>query len=247
MIYFVLPAYNEERGVGFQLDSINKITKRKGYDYQVIVVNDGSRDRTKQEVKSYQSNMPITLINHQDNLGVGEAFRSGFREVLPKLKDDDIIITMDADNTQKLKTVELMVEKINEGYEVVLGSFFAVGGMLIGAPLLRLILTYCCNLIYRCCFHIKGIKEYTGFYRAHAGYALKAVYEKFGDTFIEAKGFGVMAEMLIKFRQMPLFITEVPMICRYDMKGGVSKLKVWPTIKEHLSIIFKNIFNRRIV
>jgi len=247
MIYFILPAYNEEKGVGFQLESIKKIAEKKKFAYRVIIINDGSIDRTEVEVTKFQDVMPISLLKHNTNMGVGVAFKTGFEEVLKTLEDDDIVITMDADNTQNLKTVELMVERINEGYEVILGSFFATGGMLIGVPLLRIFLTYWCNFLYRMLFHIKGVREYTGFYRAHSGEALKRYREKFGENIIESKGFVVMAEMLIKFRRMPFFITEVPMISRYDLKGGVSKLKIFPTIREHLKVIVKNVFKRRIV
>ena len=53
-----------------------------------------------------------------------------------------------------------------------------------------------------------------------------------------------MAEMLIKLRSIPLLMTEVPMIIRYDFKEGASKIKIWPTICEHLNIILKNLFDR---
>ena len=127
-----------------------------------------------------------------------------------------------------------MIKKMDEGYEVVIGSCFATGGMMVGVPLVRFLLSYISNFAYRVLFHVKGIRTYTGFYRAHSGAAIKLAFEKFGDRFIEAKGFAAMAEMLIKFRQIPLFLTEVPMIIRYDLKGRASKMRVMATIREHL-------------
>jgi hypothetical protein len=53
-----------------------------------------------------------------------------------------------------------------------------------------------------------------------------------------------MAEMLIKFRMIPISICEVPVIIRYDLKTSRSKLKILPTIKEHLGIIGRNIFRK---
>ena len=247
MLYFILPAYNEECNIAPQLNSIRELAVRKNYEYRVIIVNDGSKDKTREEAQRLTKDMPITLIDHPTNKGVAEAFRTGFAEVRKYLREEDVVVTMDADNTQNLKSIELMVSKIQEGYEVVSGSIFASGGMLIGAPFVRYILTCGCNMLYKMLFYVKGIYEYTGFYRAHSGRALKVAFEKFSDKLIETSGFAVMAEMLIKFRQIPLFITEVPMIIRYDLKGGASKLKIVPTIIQHLTIIGKNMFKRRII
>jgi len=245
MIYFILPAYNEESNIALQFELIEKLASKKGYDYKVIIVNDGSHDKTREVAERFVSRMPVEIINHDTNKGVAEAFRSGFRTVLGRLSDDDIVITMDADNTQNLGTVPLMINKISDGYEVVSGSIFAPGGMMIGVPLLRAVLSYGCNILYKMLFHVKGINEYTGFYRAYSGAALKKAFEKFGEGLIESDGFAVMAEMLIKFRRIPLFLAEVPMIVRYDFKGGKSKIKIVPTIKEHLKIISKNIFKNK--
>ena len=118
---------------------------------------------------------------------------------------------------------------------------------MIGVPLLRYILSYVSNLAYRSLFHIKGIRTYTWFYRAHSGAAIKVAFEKFGDHLVEASGFAAMAEMLIKFRQIPLFLTEVPMIIRYDLKGRASKMRVMATIREHLGVIARNLFKRRVI
>jgi dolichol-phosphate mannosyltransferase len=246
-IFFILPAYNEEKGIGFQLKSIQALMAKIDYNYEVIVINDGSIDRTVHEVKEFQKTMPVVLLNHETNLGVGTSFKTGFTEVMKKIREDDIVISMDADNTQNLNTVRLMISKIQEGYEVVLGSVFSTGGMFIGVPFIRLVISYACNFIYRILFHVKGIKEYTGFYRGYSGKALAMAFDKFGDNLMESKGFAVMAEMLIKFRQIPLFITEVPMIVRYDLKGGISKLRIMPTVMEHLKIMGKNLFKRRII
>ena len=247
MLYFVIPVYNEGKSIAKQLDSIKDIMEKKSYSYNMIIVNDGSTDNTQQILEEYQKRMPIIIARHEINKNVGAAFRLGFKKVLELAKDEDIVITMEADNTQTLKTIELMMQKINEGYEIVLGSFFATGGMLLGAPFKRRVLSWGCNFIYQTLFHIKGIKEYTCFYRAYSVAALRKAFNIFGDKLIESVGFGTMAEMLIKFRRIPLFITEVPMIVRLDLKKGISKIKIVSTIKEHIKIMRKNLFKRSIV
>jgi dolichol-phosphate mannosyltransferase len=247
MIYFLMPAYNEETEIGTRLRDIAWLMGKKGFLFEIWVVNDGSNDRTAEIIKEVSKEIPAHVIHHEKNEGIGVAFLNGLRELVKVVREDDIIITLDADNTHNLKTVEFMLKRIDEGYEVVIGSCFTTGGMMIGAPFLRYILSYVSNLGYRLLFHVKGIRTYTGFYRAHTGAAVKLAFEKFGNHLIEVTGFAAMAEMLIKFRQIPLFMTEVPMIIRYDLKGRASKMRVMATIQEHLGVIARNLFKRRVL
>lgn len=247
MIYFLLPAYNEKDSISIQLNAIRDIAQRNNYPYTVMVVDDGSSDDTRKIVRNFAREMPLVLLEHPQNKGVGEAFKTGFREVLKLIKDEDIVITMDADNTQDLASSKLMVKRIGEGYEVAVGSLFAPGGLAVGVPWLRAVLSWGCNKLYQICFPIRGIREYTGFYRAYSAFALKSAFSKFGDSLLESNGFAVMAEMLIKLRRIPLLMTEVPMIVRYDFKKGSSKIKIAPTIREHIRIISKNLFCRDVI
>ena len=247
MIYFLMPAYNEETEIGPRLRNIAKLMVQKGFSFEIWVVNDGSDDRTVRILEEVSKEIAVHVIHHQTNQGIGIAFLNGLKELVQTVREDDVIITLDADNTHNLKTVEFMLKKIDEGYEVVIGSCFTTGGMMIGVPLLRYLLSYVSNLGYRLMFHVKGIRTYTGFYRAHTGAAIKTAFEKFGDHLIEVTGFAAMAEMLIKFRQIPLFMTEVPMIIRYDLKGRASKMRVIATIREHLGVIARNLFKRRVI
>ncbi len=247
MIYFLMPAYNEETEIGSRLRNIGTLMAQKAFQFEIWIVNDGSRDHTVQIIEEISKTIPVHVIHHEANLGIGAAFLRGLKELVSIVKDDDIIITLDADNTHNLKTVEFMIKKIGEGYEVVIGSCFTTGGMMIGVPLMRYLLSYFSNFAYRALFHIKGIRTFTGFYRAHSGVAIKLAFQKFGDRLIEVNGFAAMAEMLIKFRQIPLFLTEVPMIIRYDLKGRASKMRILATIREHLRVISRNLFKRKII
>jgi dolichol-phosphate mannosyltransferase len=246
MIYFLMPAYNEETEIGFRLKNIAKMMTGKGFSFEIWVVNDGSTDRTTKIIEEISKEVAVHVIHHETNRGIGVAFLNGLKELCNVVGEDDVIVTLDADNTHNLKTIEFMLRKIEEGYEVVIGSCYTTGGMMIGVPIHRHVLSYVSNLLYRVVFHIKGIRTYTGFYRAHSATAIKIAFEKFGDGLIRAKGFGAMAEMLVKFRRIPLFMTEVPMIIRYDLKGRASKMKVMATIREHVKVIATNLLERRI-
>lgn len=243
MLYFLVPAYNEECGIEQQIDSIRTFITPKALPFHIVIVDDGSTDSTVAKIDGRNSLGDLTLLRHEQNQGPARAFHTGFSHILAAAKDTDVVITLDADNTHNLRSVQFMLAKINEGYDVVLGSCFATGGMLIGVPLLRRFLTIGASWMYRICFPVTGIKSYTGFYRAYTVGALRKAVEKYGERLIESSGFVVMAEMLVKFREVPLFITEVPMIVRYDLKGGLSKLRIMRTIWGHLKVVVKNLFS----
>ncbi|MBL7131823.1 MAG: glycosyltransferase family 2 protein [Candidatus Omnitrophica bacterium] len=241
MIYIILPIYNEADVIGKLLEKIDNEMKNNSYEYKILAINDGSTDNTVNVIRLYQKTIPLDLVDFKENRGVGEVFRCGFEHVVKKAQNDDMVVTMDADNTHEPRLIKMMQTKLNEGYDVIIASCLATGGGVVGVPILRHLMLIVCNRLYQTLFPIRGIREYTGFYRAYSADALKKAFLKFGPTLIEADGFAAMAEFLIKLRKISVRISEVPLILRYDQKGEKSKLKVFPTIKEHLKVIFKNL------
>ena len=250
-IHFLLPAYNEAENIELQIDKLIRLAHDTEQDFTITVIDDGSTDQTADLVKKLQQkNKTLHLTSHPKNSGPGVAFDTGFREIFQRAKPDDAIISMDADNTHSEGTIKMMYSRLAEGYELVIASVYAPGGMFIGVPFIRYVLSIGCNLLYRIFFPINGIKEYTGFYRAYKVGALQNAYQRFessGRPLISAAGFASAAELVVKLRQIPLFMTEVPMMVRYDQKGGKSKLKIGKTIMEHLKIIGSNFFRRRVI
>ena len=247
MVYFVLPVFNEEKNLTRLVKTIHEIAKTVEIQYKIVAVDDYSQDQSIQTLKELSKDFPIELVQHSKNQGPGGAFQTGFDHVLTKANPSDMIITMDADNTHSTKTVGMIISSLQEGYEMVIASIFAPGGMLIGLPWLRYILTMSCNFIYQVLFPIRGIKEYTGFYRGYRVDMLLLAKQKLGGKLMTVSGFASMAELLIRLRRIPVFMKEVPMIVRYDEKGGKSKLRVWKTICEHLYVIRENIFKRNVL
>lgn len=249
MVIVILPAYNEEKELPELIARIDDFMLNNKIKYRVIVINDGSSDQTALAIERCAQKYPsVAGVNFPENRGVGEVMRTAFKRALEFSEDDeDVIVTMDADNTHDPKVIKMILKKIEEGYEVVVPSYFAPGGMIIGVPFYRFIFTIGANLLYHLLFYLRGLHEYTGFYRGYKVGPLKAAMQKYQDKFIESHGFAAMAEILVKLRKIPLFIIEVPMILRYDLKGEKSKLKILPTIKEHLKVISRNLFKRNIM
>src|SRR5580765_2149078 len=180
MIYFVLPIYNESENLPRLLETLEAIAQSTGNEHKIVAVNDGSRDTSLQVLNDLSKNYPLTILSHETNQGPGVAFQTGFDHVLNVAQGTDVIITMDADNTHSTKTVGMILATLKDGYEVAIASVFAPGGMMIGVPFLRYMLTISCNFLYSILFPIRGVKEYTGFYRGYRVDGLKNARDKLG-------------------------------------------------------------------
>jgi glycosyltransferase involved in cell wall biosynthesis len=108
-IALIMPAHNEEKTIG------NVIHKAKKYG-KVIVINDASVDATASVAKKAGA----FVITHKQNKGLGGALRTGFSYALKM--HYDVIITIDADDQHKPEQIPLFINKINEGYDFVLGK-----------------------------------------------------------------------------------------------------------------------------
>lgn len=110
LVVAVMPAYNEEKTVA------EAVRRTRKYVDRVIVVDDCSRDTTQKEAKKAGA----LVIRHNVNKGLGSALRTGFVQAL-KMKAS-VVITIDADGQHNPDEIPILLAKINEGYDFVLGS-----------------------------------------------------------------------------------------------------------------------------
>ena len=110
MILAIMPAYNEQRTIS----GIIKIAKK--HVDEIVVIDDCSTDRTGELAKKAGA----TVIRHPANRGLGASLRTGFEYALKKKAD--IILTLDADRQHNPDEIPRFIEKINSGYDFVLGT-----------------------------------------------------------------------------------------------------------------------------
>lgn len=242
MIFIVLPAFNEETAIGPLLEAIRRtMQERRGLAYEVVVVNDGSSDRTVEVARQFESVMALELVNHTVNRGLAETLKSGLLYVLQKCEKGDVVVTMDADNTHTPDLIIRMLGLIESRYDVVIASRYQPGARVIGVPIYRRFLSSGASFLFRTLFPIHGVKDYTCGYRAYEAEALKQAVDLYGNAFINQEGFSCMVDILLKMRRLGLSMTEVPLVLRYDLKDGMSKMKVLRTIRETLALVVKRI------
>jgi dolichol-phosphate mannosyltransferase len=242
-LYIVLPAYNEEANIGRLLDNISCCLADAGIDnYEIVAVNDGSTDRTAEILDEYRQKMPLRVVLHESNKGLGRTIRDGLKSASEAAAGNDIIITMDADDTHTPGLIYRMVNTIREGYDVVIASRYRKGARVYGLSCGRQLLSLIASYIFRLLLPIKGVKDFTCGYRAYRARVLKEAFAKYGDRFIDQQGFQAMVDIILRLRSMNVIFGEVPFILRYDMKRGASKMKVKATIVKTLKLILKRKF-----
>jgi len=237
-VFVVLPALNEETSLRLLLERIERAMLDASLPFEVIVVDDGSTDRTAEVALEYSEWVPLRLIQHPVNLGLGTSIRDGLLEAVRRANPQDILVTLDADNTHTPELIIRLVRMIREGHDVVIASRFRPGSRVRGVPVLRSLLSFAASLLLRVLFPIKGVRDYTSGYRAYRAGVFQTVLANEGEAFFDQDGFQVMVDILLKLRRDPnLIFGEAPMILRYDVKEGASKMDVVKTTKDTLALI----------
>lgn len=241
MIYFLAPFFNEEEFLKkFLEDLIINNSSLLKKDYKIVLINDGSNDRSLEIVKSFQKKNPIIIISYKKNQGVDYAFRRGFIEIFKTAKKNDLIFTLESDNTSDLKIIKKMIEK-SKNADFVLASCYAKGGGVYGTGLVRQLASKIANMLLYILFPINGVKTYSSFYRLYKVETFKKAWNAYNGKLINQKGFVCMAEMLIKLSSLPVKIEEVPMILKWQGRKGKSKMKITRTIFGYW-LLFKDLF-----
>ncbi|PIW22589.1 MAG: dolichol-phosphate mannosyltransferase [Candidatus Aquicultor secundus] len=239
MLYVVIPAYNEEGNLGILVEGIANMAQANGFAYTIIVVDDGSTDKTPDIIKELSAKYIILPLENQPNAGLGRTMAKGLKKAAEISADGDIIITLDGDATHDPVYMPPMIERIRQGNDIVIASRFAPGGVERGLSSFRKFLSRGSGTLLTAFFPTKGLRDYTCGYRAFRAEIIKQGFSKFGDGFIRETGFSVTPEILLKLRSLGAKIDEVGFMLKYDQKVGKSKIKVSRTIIQYLKMIIK--------
>ncbi|HVJ48374.1 glycosyltransferase family 2 protein [Desulfitobacterium sp.] len=240
MLFVVLPAYNEQASLGHLLQDLHSVLE--GEPHRILVVNDASTDQTSALAEEYARKFEdIQVLNHAENKGLGGALWTGFSYVLngPSINpEQDILITLDADNTHPADRIPLLSQKIKEGADLAIASRYTSGGQEIGLSLFRRVLSWGAGQVMTFFFPIPGVRDYSCGYRAYRLSALERAYRTYGEHLMESQSFAAMVELLLKVVPFCQGIVEVPLILHYERKQGKSKMKIGSTVKGYLALIY---------
>jgi glycosyltransferase involved in cell wall biosynthesis len=209
--YALIAAYNEEKTV---TDVIRKTLK---YVDKVIFVNDGSTDKTLENVQDmFGKNRNVIMISYPKNRGKGYAIITGFKYFVKE--NGDILVTLDADkqhNPKEIPIVKLMVEK--KYSDIVIGSRYT---KLKGYPRLRVMFNVFSTIVLLLSSGGFFTDVASGF-RCYSKNAVKSILPH-----LNLNGFGIELETLQIAKKKELKISTVPVSCdyKYGEKPNFSKL-----------------------
>ena len=228
MIRFVIPAYNEAENIPNLLADLAPRVRDLGA--RVIFVDDGSSDGTSDVIEAHSDGLPIAVVRHTVNRGLGTAINSGLRAALGESHDDDAIVTLEADNTSDLNDLPRMLESFAAGSDVVLASVYAPGGRILGVAPWRLAASRAVSNVFRYTGGLQQIHTLSSLYRVYRAGTLRRAAETYGYLLVREPGFAANVELLLKLYNAGANVTEVPTVNDWSRRLGVSKMSLRPTV-----------------
>ncbi len=209
----VIPTYNEAENIERMLRRIHECLPGAG----VLVVDDGSPDGTADIVRRVAAELSdVDLLARAGKSGLGSAYRAGFAWGLER--GYDACIEIDADFSHDPAALPSLVARLEEGFDVAIGSRYIEGGSIPNWAWHRHLLSRGGNR-YASAMLGLGVADSTAGYRAYSAEILR----RLDLDRIRAEGYGFQIEMTYRARQRGAAITEVP-ISFVDREAGESKM-----------------------
>lgn len=229
----IIPCYNEEEGIpalaGKVIPTIARLNQK--YSVELLLVDDGSTDRTNELLHQYFATIDdLAIIKHEKNKNLGAALRTGFAAA-----SGDFVAALDSDCTYDPPLLEAMLNLLDEDTDIVTVSPYHPQGKVNKIPAYRLFLSKGISQIYRWLVPAR-LYTFTAMVRVYKKNVVKNVTFK-SDTFL-----GV-TELMIKALLQGYRVKELPAELN-PRTFGISKMKIWRVIKNHLALINKIIWYR---
>lgn len=226
----VIPAYNEEHRLGTTLEAVDAYLKKQPFTYEVLVVSDGSEDRTGEVVRERARTMKgLVLIDNKENHGKGYVVRQGMLAAQGKFR-----LFMDSDHSVSIEYIETFLPHFSQGYDVVIASIEVAGATIEEhAAWYRRALGHYAKLLIR----LLAIWEIHDTQRGFKIFSARAAQEIFSLQTLTRWGFDI--EILVIAKKLGYRIKELPVVW---INSGESKvgLSAYVTTLRDLFVVRKN-------
>ncbi len=211
----VIPAYNEEKRVLGTLSRIIDYFKNRSEVYEIIVVNDGSIDKTKELIENFSKNNNIKLISYEPNRGKGFAVRTGVLN-----SKGELILFTDADLATPIEEYEKLLSYIRNGYDIAIGSrALKESKIVIHQPFYREIAGKAFNKVVQL-LTVKGINDTQCGFKLFKGDVGREIFSR-----CKLNGFSFDIEFLFYAKKLNYKIIEVPVIWIHQERSKVKLLR----------------------
>jgi dolichol-phosphate mannosyltransferase len=224
-ISLIIPAYNEEASIEKTVNEISSLLEEEKIPYEILVVNDNSRDNTEAILKELSEKYPsLRYVNNQPPNGIGLAIQKG----LQHYSGDAAAIVM-ADGSDSPADIVQYYRSLQEGYECVMGSRFIKEGKVINYPKHKLILNRFANWFIKILFNL----DYNDVTNAFKCYRKEVID---GIKPILSHHFNITVELPLKAIVRGYSFKIVPIVWR-NRTEGVSKLRIKEMGSRYLFIV----------
>ena len=220
-IVHIIPTFNERENIDKMIDMLLSIgQKHKNWDTYILVVDDHSPDGTAKIVKDYQKKYKNVHLLEKSKEGLGKALILGYEYAIKELKAD-IVVPNDADFQWDPEDFPLLVNKIEEGYDVAVASRHVPGGRVIGWNWFRKLNHDVSNVLLA--WWVAGVHEV----HDHAGnfkaIRVKGILDKVNLRSMKNAGFSFQLHILFELSKTNARFTEVPVTFK-ERRFGKSKI-----------------------
>lgn len=220
-IVHIIPTYNEKENIGKMIEMIEKIANdHKNWDNQILVVDDKSPDGTEDIIKEYQKKFPNVHLITKEKEGLGKALIMGYEYAINKLHAD-VVIPNDADFQWDPNDFPKLVQKIEEGYDVVVASRHVPGGKVIGWNWFRELNHNVSNSILA--WWVAGVHEVNDHAGNFKAMRVKNILDKVDLSKMKNAGFSFQLHILYELSKTNAKFIEIPVIFK-ERRLGKSKI-----------------------
>ncbi|MDD2753605.1 MAG: glycosyltransferase family 2 protein [Candidatus Portnoybacteria bacterium] len=222
----IIPAYNEEKRISKTLLAVDEYLQKQSFEYEILVVSDGSTDKTAQIITDFQKSIKsLKLVDNKANHGKGWVTRQGMLAALGQVR-----LFMDADNATTLDHFDKMKPYFEQGANVVIGSRDSKDAkgakQAVSQPGLKRLLGNAGNILIQI-FAVWGVWDTQCGFKAFSAQAAKDIFSK---SKIDRWGFDI--EALALARKLKYKIDIVPVYWINDPNSKVSMKGYLMTFKE---------------
>lgn len=222
----VVPCYNESKDIARNSEIIKNYLQSINQDYELILVNDGSKDNTKEVIEAIPG---VKALSYEPNRGKGGAVKYGIEHAT-----GDYVLFMDADLSTDLEAIDKFI-KLAPNYDMVIGSRHAKDSVIKKKqPALRVFIGWCCRKLVNMKFHFKYKDTQCGFKAMRTDIAKKIVSKQVVNNF----AFDVEYLYIAKLNNLSIY--EMGVIWADDRGSTVSPLKSSIKFFKDLSFIKKH-------
>jgi dolichol-phosphate mannosyltransferase len=248
VIWVIFPAWNEEKVIRPTLLALWQAYRGLGEAYTAVLVDDGSTDRTVAEahlaVADSGGEMRLQVLGHAVNQGLGAGLRTGIYWVLDHAADDDVLVTLDADNTHPPALIPELVKRVRDGADLSIASRYRAGAEVHGVPGHRRALSDVASVLFSMIYPIPGVRDYTCCFRAYRIPLLRRARAVYGDQLCTARGFEAVIDLLLRLGPLGVKVSEMGFVLHYGDRVGQSKMKVMRTIRSTLTLLVRRRWER---